>query len=85
MAALLFPEAGFARYGVKAGVTNKDIAARTVTRRIRGLSCGAGMGPHRPIVIESRDDFKSEFRWKDRLEPFHHQVQNLITFAAAYP
>jgi len=38
-----------------------------------------------PIVIESRDDFKSEFRWKDRLEPFHHQVQNLITFCRRLP
>jgi hypothetical protein len=37
------------------------------------------------IVIESRDDFKSEFRWKDRLEPFHHQVQNLITFCRRLP
>jgi superfamily II DNA or RNA helicase len=38
-----------------------------------------------PIVIESRDDFKSEVRWKDRLEPFHHQVQNLITFCRRLP
>lgn len=38
-----------------------------------------------PIVIESRDDFKSEFRWKERLEPFHHQVQNLITFCRRLP
>jgi hypothetical protein len=38
-----------------------------------------------PIVIESRDDFKSQFRWKDRLEPFHHQVQNLITFCRRLP
>ncbi|GAB1716956.1 MAG: hypothetical protein NTAFB05_19980 [Nitrobacter sp.] len=38
-----------------------------------------------PIVIESRDDFKSEFRWKDRLKPFHHQVQNLITFCHRLP
>lgn len=38
-----------------------------------------------PIVIEGRDDFKSEFRWKDRLEPFHHQVQNLITFCRRLP
>ncbi|WP_338833781.1 SNF2-related protein [Bradyrhizobium septentrionale] len=36
-------------------------------------------------MIESRDDFKSEFRWKDRLEPFHHQVQNLITFCRRLP
>jgi hypothetical protein len=38
-----------------------------------------------PIVIESRDDFKSEYRWKDRLDPFHHQVQNLITFCRRLP
>lgn len=38
-----------------------------------------------PIVLDSRDDFKSEFRWKDRLEPFHHQVQNLITFCRRLP
>ncbi|WP_315779078.1 DEAD/DEAH box helicase [Bradyrhizobium sp. SZCCHNPS1003] len=38
-----------------------------------------------PIVIESRDDFKSEFRWKDRLEPFYHQVENLITFCRRLP
>ncbi|CUU16256.1 putative protein with helicase domain CDS [Bradyrhizobium sp.] len=38
-----------------------------------------------PIVIDSRDDFKSETRWKDRLEPFHHQVQNLITFCRRLP
>lgn len=43
------------------------------------------MGLTDPIVIESRDDFKSEFRWKDRLEPFHHQVQNLITFCRRLP
>jgi ERCC4-related helicase len=38
-----------------------------------------------PIVIESRDDFKSEVRWNERLEPFHHQVQNLITFCRRLP
>src|SRR5687768_5914148 len=38
-----------------------------------------------PIVIESRDDFKSELRWQDRLEPFHHQVTNLITFCRRLP
>jgi len=38
-----------------------------------------------PIVIEGRDDFRSEYRWKDRLDPFHHQVQNLITFCRRLP
>ena len=38
-----------------------------------------------PIVIESRDDFKSEFRWKGRFDPFQHQVENLITFCRRLP
>jgi superfamily II DNA or RNA helicase len=38
-----------------------------------------------PIVIDSRDDFKSESRWQNKLEPFHHQVQNLITFCRRLP
>lgn len=38
-----------------------------------------------PIVIESRDDLKSEYRWRDRLEPYHHQVTNLITFCRRLP
>lgn len=38
-----------------------------------------------PIVIESRKDFKSEYRWRDRLEPYHHQVTNLITFCRRLP
>src|SRR5690606_37724348 len=38
-----------------------------------------------PIVIESRDDLKSEYRWRDRLEPYHHQVTNLITFCHRLP
>lgn len=33
-----------------------------------------------PIVIESKDDFKSAPRWRERLEPYQHQVKNLITF-----
>jgi hypothetical protein len=38
-----------------------------------------------PIVIESRRDFKSEHRWRDQLEPYHHQVTNLITFCRRLP
>lgn len=38
-----------------------------------------------PIVIETRQDFKSENRWKDYLEPYHHQVSNLITFCRRLP
>src|SRR5690349_13104953 len=38
-----------------------------------------------PIVIESQDDLKSTLRWRERLEPYHHQVTNLITFCRRLP
>lgn len=38
-----------------------------------------------PIVIEKREDLKSEHRWRDRVEPYHHQVTNLITFCRRLP
>ena len=31
-----------------------------------------------PIVIEDRDDMRSESKWRDRVDPYHHQVTNLI-------
>jgi hypothetical protein len=38
-----------------------------------------------PIVIETRKDLKSEPRWRDQLEPYRHQVTNLITFCRRLP
>lgn len=38
-----------------------------------------------PIVIETRKDFKSEKRWRNKLEPYHHQVTNIITFCRRLP
>jgi len=39
-----------------------------------------------PIIINSREDLKSEARWKSQgLEPFHHQVTNLINFCRRLP
>lgn len=38
-----------------------------------------------PIVIESRDDVKSEATWLGRLTPYHHQVTNLITYCRRLP
>src|SRR5437879_6070269 len=38
-----------------------------------------------PIVIETPKDLKSVYRWRDRLEPYHHQVTNLITFCRRLP
>jgi superfamily II DNA or RNA helicase len=38
-----------------------------------------------PIVIESRKDLKSAARWQNHLEPYNHQVTNLITFCRRLP
>jgi superfamily II DNA or RNA helicase len=38
-----------------------------------------------PIAIRSADDILSSATWKDRVQPFHHQVQNLITFCRIAP
>src|SRR6516162_2182278 len=38
-----------------------------------------------PIVIETRQDLKSEKRWENRLKPYHHQVTNPITFCRRLP
>jgi superfamily II DNA or RNA helicase len=38
-----------------------------------------------PIVLEGPKDFKSRPRWRDRLEPYQHQVTNLITFCRRLP
>ena len=38
-----------------------------------------------PIVIEDREDMRSESKWRDRVEPYHHQVTNLITFCRRLP
>ncbi len=38
-----------------------------------------------PILIRDRDDLKSEAKWRDKLEPYHHQVKNLIAFCRRLP
>lgn len=38
-----------------------------------------------PITIQSIGDAKSLANWKDRVQPYHHQVQNLITFCRRAP
>jgi superfamily II DNA or RNA helicase len=38
-----------------------------------------------PIVIESLKDLKSEKRWHNQLQPYQHQVTNLITFCRRVP
>jgi len=38
-----------------------------------------------PIIISSRADLKSEAGWRGRIEPFNHQVTNLINFCRRLP
>ena len=38
-----------------------------------------------PIIIEKREDLKSEKTWRGLVEPYHHQVANLITFCRRLP
>lgn len=37
------------------------------------------------IIIERAEDIKSRINWQERLEPYHHQVQNLMTFCRRLP
>lgn len=38
-----------------------------------------------PIVIDGREDLRSEKSWKEMVEPYQHQVTNLITFCRRLP
>ena len=38
-----------------------------------------------PIIINDRDDLKSAHRWRERVQPYHHQVTNLITYCRRLP
>ncbi len=38
-----------------------------------------------PIIINSSGDIKSRVDWKDRVEPYYHQVQNLMRFCRRLP
>lgn len=38
-----------------------------------------------PIVIENREDIRSENKWRNRVEPYNHQVTNLISFCRRLP
>lgn len=37
------------------------------------------------IVLQSAEDIQSRDTWRDRLKPFHHQIQNLFTFCRRLP
>ena len=38
-----------------------------------------------PIIIQGPEDIKSKVNWRETLQPFNHQVQNLITFCKRLP
>lgn len=38
-----------------------------------------------PVIIHDREDLKSEPRWRERVQPYHHQVTNLITYCRRLP
>jgi len=38
-----------------------------------------------PILIRDRQDLKSEPKWHDYIEPYYHQISNLVTFCRRLP
>ncbi len=38
-----------------------------------------------PLVIDGESDLKSEFKWREKLKPFEHQIRNLVTFCRRLP
>src|ERR1700730_15128183 len=38
-----------------------------------------------PILIRDRQDLKSEPKWHDIIEPYYHQISNLVTFCRRLP
>jgi SNF2 family DNA or RNA helicase len=66
-------------------IQGKILRRETVPDEYRIYRAGLEWDLTDPIVIESRQDFKSEPRWRDQMEPYHHQVTNLITFCRRLP
>src|SRR6266446_6648638 len=66
-------------------IQGKILRRETVPDEYRVYRAGLEWDLTDPIVIESGQDFKSEPRWRDQMEPYHHQVTNLITFCRRLP
>ena len=64
---------------------SKILRLKTTPEEYRIYRAGLEWDLTDPIVIEKREDLKSESRWRDRVEPYHHQVTNLITFCRRLP
>jgi superfamily II DNA or RNA helicase len=64
----------------------KILRRKTTAEEYRVYRAGLEWELNDPIVIEKREDLKSEYRWRDRgWSPYHHQVTNLITFCRRLP
>lgn len=63
----------------------KILRRKTTPEEYRVYRAGLEWDLADPIVIETREDLKSESRWRDRMEPYHHQVTNLMNFCRRLP
>ncbi|MGO8990378.1 MAG: SNF2-related protein [bacterium] len=63
----------------------KVLRLKTTPEEYRVYRAGLEWDLTDPIVIEKREDLKSERRWRDRMEPYYHQITNLITFCRRLP
>lgn len=70
---------------VSAQIQTKILRRKTTPDEYRVYRAGLEWDLTDPIVVEKREDLKSEYRWRDRLEPYYHQVTNLITFCRRLP
>jgi len=66
-------------------VQTKILRRETSPEEYRVYRAGLEWGLTDSIVIEKADDLKSTNRWRDNVEPYHHQVTNLITFCRRLP
>jgi superfamily II DNA or RNA helicase len=67
------------------GIQTKILRRKATPQEYRVYRAGLEWDLTDPIVINKRDDLKSEHRWRGRFEPYHHQVTNLITFCRRLP
>lgn len=70
---------------VAAEFKSKILSRRREPEEYRLYRAGLEWDLTDPIVIERAEDFKSTYRWRDRLTPYLHQTSNLITFCRRLP
>ena len=66
-------------------VQTKILRQKTTPDEYRVYRAGLEWDLTDPIVIEKREDIKSEPGWRGLVEPYHHQVTNLMTFCRRLP